>query len=96
MKQAEILKNEPEKKSHFFIVIAITAGFAGILFGYDTGVISGAILFIKKEFNLSAQMNGFVVSSVLIGAFVGTIFSGRLSDHIGRKRLLIIDAVLLA
>lgn len=90
----DALRNEPEKKSHFFIVIAVTAALEGILFGYDTGVISGAILFIKKEFNFSAQMNGFVVSSVLIGAFFGAIFSGRLSDHLGRKRLLIIDAVL--
>lgn len=86
----------PEKKSHFFIVIAIIAAFAGILFGYDTGVISGAILFIKRDLLLSPQMNGAVVSAVLIGAFLGAIASGRLSDSIGRKKLLIFDAFLFA
>lgn len=70
------LKEElPKKKSHFYIVFALVAAFAGLLFGYDTGVISWAILFIEKDFNLSPQMNGVVVSSVLIGAFIGAIFS---------------------
>ena len=93
MKEEKIARGSlPEKKSHFYIVIAIIAAFAGILFGYDTGVISGAILFIKQEFSLSPQMNGIVVSSVLVGAFLGAIFSGRLSDVIGRKKLLIIDS----
>lgn len=82
-----------KQRSHFFIVISVVAAFAGILFGYDTGVISGAILFISKEFDLSAQMNGVVVSTVLMGAFFGAIISGRISDHIGRKMLLIIDAI---
>ncbi|EAX33375.1 sugar porter family MFS transporter [Coxiella burnetii] len=84
----------PAKKSHFYWVIAFIAAFAGILFGYDTGVISGAILFISQEFHLSPQMNGFVVSAVLIGAFLGALFSGHLADYIGRKRLLIIDALI--
>lgn len=87
-------KKSPKEHSRFYIVIAIVAAFSGILFGYDTGVISGAILFIKKEFSLSPQMNGLVVSSVLIGAFIGAAFSGRLADLIGRKRLLIIDSII--
>jgi len=80
--------------SNFYLVITFVAALSGILFGYDTGVISGAILFIAKEFNLSAQMNGLVVSAVLIGAFSGAIFSGRLADHYGRKQMLIFDAVI--
>lgn len=81
-------------ENNFYLFITFVAAFAGILFGYDTGVISGAILFIAKEFQLSPQMNGIVVSSVLFGAFFGAIFSGRLADHFGRKRMLIIDALI--
>ncbi len=81
-------------KNHFYIVIAVIAALSGVLFGYDTGVISGAILFIKDEFHLSAQMNGFVVSAVLLGALVGAIVSGRITDRFGRKRLLIVDAII--
>jgi len=82
------------KHSYFFIYIACIAAISGILFGYDTGVISGAILFIEKEFQLSPQMNGIVVSSVLIGAFLGAVCSGRLSDYFGRRNLLIVDALI--
>lgn len=81
-------------KKHFYIVVAMIAAFSGILFGYDTGVISGAILFIKDEFHLSPQMNGLVVSAVLFGALLGAIISGRLTDRFGRKRLLIADAII--
>lgn len=84
----------PARTSNYYWFVALIAAFAGILFGYDTGVISGAILFIEREFNLSPQLNGFVVSAVLLGAFLGAFFSGRLADHFGRKRLLILDALI--
>lgn len=81
-------------KNYFFITIAAIAAIAGILFGYDTGVVSGAILFINDEFQLSAQTNGLVVSAVLFGALLGAISSGRLADNLGRKRLLLLDALI--
>jgi sugar porter (SP) family MFS transporter len=81
-------------KNYFFVFIALIAALAGILFGYDTGVVSGAILFINDEFQLSAETNGVVVSAVLFGALIGAISSGRLADKLGRKRLLIFDAVI--
>jgi len=81
-------------KLTFSLVIALVAAFSGILFGYDTGVISGVILFIQDQFHLSPQMNGIVVSSVLLGALLGAMLSGYFSDHFGRKYLLIIDAIL--
>lgn len=83
-----------KKKNRFYITIAAIAGLAGILFGFDTGVISGAILFISKEFHLSPALNGVVVSSVLFGALVGAILSGRFNDIFGRKRLLITDGII--
>jgi MFS family permease len=61
-----------------------------VLFGYDIGVISGAILFIKKDFSLFQGMEEIVVSSVLLGSLVGAAVGGFLADRIGRRRQLII------
>src|SRR5580693_9533848 len=81
-------------RSHYYLMIAFTAALAGILFGYDTGVMSGAILFIAQEFGLSSGMNGIVVGAVLFGAFLGAIVTGHLTDFFGRKRLLIGVAII--
>jgi sugar porter (SP) family MFS transporter len=81
-------------RSYFFIFITAIAALSGILFGYDTGVVSGAILFMNDEFHLSAQTNGIVVSAVLLGALMGALGSGHLADKLGRKKLLIADAII--
>jgi MFS family permease len=86
--------HEERVHSYFFIFITTIAALAGILFGYDTGVVSGAILFIHDEFHLTAQTNGLVVSAVLFGALLGAMFSGRLADQLGRRKLLIADAII--
>jgi MFS transporter, SP family, sugar:H+ symporter len=65
----------------------------GLLFGYDTGVISGAILFITEDFSLSPFMQGAVVASLLLGAMVGAATAGPLSDRLGRRKLIMIAAV---
>src|SRR5580704_6629101 len=76
----------------FVKIIAGTAALAGLLFGFDTGVISGAILFIKGEFGLTPFAEEFLVSAALVGAVCGSILSGRLTDRIGRKRAILITA----
>lgn len=60
----------------------------GALYGYDTGVISGAILFMKEDLGLNAFTEGLVVSSILIGAMLGSSLSGKLTDQFGRKKQL--------
>jgi SP family galactose:H+ symporter-like MFS transporter len=76
------------------VLIASTAAVCGLLFGYDTGVISGALLFLKKDFALSAFEQGIVTSAVLVGATLGAGFSGHLADRFGRRRMVIALAVL--
>jgi sugar porter (SP) family MFS transporter len=74
-----------------YLTTAISA-LGGMLFGYDIGVISGAILFIKKDFSLSAGMEEIVVSSVLLGSLVGAAVGGILADRFGRRKLLMVTA----
>ncbi|MEB3366693.1 sugar porter family MFS transporter [Saccharopolyspora mangrovi] len=65
----------------------------GILWGYDTGVISGAMLFIKQDIPLSPFQQGLVVSGLLVGAMAGAGASGRLADVWGRRKLILWAAV---
>ena len=75
-------------------VVAIVASLGGLLSGYDTGVISGALLFINDSWNLSDSMQGIVVSSVLIGAVIGAATNGVLADIFGRKKIIMATAVI--
>ena len=70
-------------------VIYCFGALGGLLFGYDTGVISGALLFIKKDMGLTPFLEGLVVSGVLIGALIGAAFSGPVADKYGRKKTII-------
>ena len=79
-----------EHSRHFVKLVAATAALAGLLFGFDTGVISGAILFIKGKFGLTLFTEELLVSAALVGAVCGSILSGRLTDLIGRKRAILI------
>jgi SP family galactose:H+ symporter-like MFS transporter len=78
--------------SRFVYVAAAISALGGLLFGYDTGVISGAILFIKQDFALSPGREELMVSAVLWGAVVGAALGGELSDRFGRRATLIAAA----
>lgn len=66
----------------------------GLLFGYDTGIIAGALLFIKHVFRMDPFVQGMVVSSVILGALLGAMLSGLLADRLGRRKIVIAAAVL--
>src|SRR6202158_5325246 len=89
----------PSDSSHpmgraFIYIAAAIAALGGLLFGYDTGVISGAELFLKNDFTLSTFALEVIVSGVLAGAAVGAMLGGRLADLFGRRRLLIVTAII--
>ena len=80
----------------FLYKCTVTAALGGLLFGYDTAVIAGAIGFLKIKYELNPAMEGWVASCALIGCILGAMISGTLSDKIGRKKVLMICAVLFA
>ncbi|MGB2850703.1 MAG: MFS transporter, partial [Solirubrobacterales bacterium] len=74
------------------VLTAAIAGLGGLLFGYDTGIIASAMLFIRTEFGLGSFEQGLVVSAVPIGAAFGALAAARLSDQFGRRITIIAAA----
>lgn len=75
-------------------LVYVFGALSGLLFGYDTGVISGAILFIQKQMQLDSWQQGWVVSAVLLGAVLGSAIIGPMSDKYGRRKLILLAAVI--
>ncbi len=75
-------------------VIAIVAAMGGLLFGFDTGVISMAIPFFQKDFGIDDSMVEVVTSSGLLGAILGALCCGKLTDRIGRRKVILTSAVI--
>ena len=76
------------------LIYSIIAALGGLLFGFDTGVISGAIPFIRTEFELTAYQEGFAVSNLMIACTVGALIAGPVADWGGRKKVLILCSLL--
>lgn len=82
-------------QSHFKLIgLSLIAALGGFLFGYDTAVISGTLSMVRSQFELDATMEGWYVSSALLGCVIGVSFSGWLTDKFGRKAVLLLAATL--
>lgn len=91
----EQLNISSDTRSHnglFVVKISLVAALGGLLFGYDTAVIAGAIGFLQIKFQLTPTMVGWVASSAIWGCVVGVLLAGGFSDRLGRKWSLIITA----
>ncbi len=87
--------NAPEKKiSSAFIYFF--GSFGGILFGYDIGVMTGALPFLQNDWNLqgNASIIGWITSAVMFGAIFGGALAGQLSDRLGRRKMILISALI--
>ncbi|MER1293217.1 MFS transporter, partial [Bacillus sp. C1(2022)] len=85
--------NEKKISSGF---IYFFGAFAGILFGYDIGVMTGALPFLQNDWNLqdNAGVIGWITSSVMLGAIFGGALAGQLSDRLGRRKMILISAII--
>jgi SP family galactose:H+ symporter-like MFS transporter len=84
----------PKKVQPIVYFIGLTAALAGLLFGLDIGVISGAQLYIQKDFGLTDQVIEWIVSALLWGAVLGALASGFASNKFGRRKTLLFSAIL--
>ncbi len=87
--------NETGSRSYVYKA-TVVAAVGGLLFGYDTAVVAGAIGFIEKLYDLSPTMKGWIASCALIGCVIGAMFAGTLSDKIGRKKMLVLSGLMFA
>jgi MFS transporter, SP family, arabinose:H+ symporter len=81
-------------KGAYLFLITLVVSLGGLLFGFDMAVVSGVLPLLKKQFSLSAGLEGWFVSSALVGCIIGVAISGELSDRLGRKKPLILAALL--
>ena len=85
-----------KKTSGYVIFMAIVAAIGGILFGYDTAVISGTTELVKGQFHLTDFREGWYVGCALVGSICGVLVAGSLSDYLGRKLTMLISAALFS
>lgn len=88
--------NSNTRTEPFVKVIAAVATLGGLLFGYDTGVISGALLFMGDDIHLTPLTTGLVTSSLLFGAAFGALISGHFAAAVGRRKIILVLATIFA
>ncbi|SER34123.1 MFS transporter, SP family, xylose:H+ symportor [Azotobacter beijerinckii] len=85
----------PQQHDLYYVLrICAVAALGGLLFGYDTAVISGAVEPLQQYFSLSPAQTGWAVSNVVVGCIVGALGAGWIAGHLGRKKALVLSALL--
>ncbi len=90
----DTLINKERGSIIYVMLVCMVAALGGLLFGYDTGVINGAIGPLEKHFSLDANWKGWATGCALVGCAIGAAVAGVLSDWVGRKKVLILSAIL--
>lgn len=83
-----------EGSTSYARTVAAVAALGGFLFGYDTGVMSGALLFVGPEFDMTPAQEGTVTAMLLVGAAIGALTGGAVADALGRRRTLIVGGAI--
>jgi len=96
-RQTSASRPDSEQGSAWYVLLAsLVAATSGLLFGFDIAVINGAILFLREQFQLSEVQTELAASSLLAGCILGASIGGWFSDRFGRRRILMVSAVLFA
>lgn len=84
------------RQSHncYIYVVTMMSAVGGLLFGYDTGVISGAMVFIRDQFALDSWWQEFIVSATILSAWIFSMIAGGLTDTFGRKRVILLASII--
>ncbi len=89
-------QTETAANGRYMVLVAAVASFAGLLFGFDTAVVNGGLLLLRAQFHLTDGQSEVAAASLLLGAVLGAAGAGWISDRFGRKRALLLAAVLFA
>jgi sugar porter (SP) family MFS transporter len=93
---ADTREAAPGQLTGLVVVVALVSAVSGMLYGYDTGIISGALLQITKDFGIAEGWKQVIAASILVGAVIGALTCSRLSERRGRKGTLVMLAVIFA
>ncbi len=96
MSQPSSSTGPESNRNRFVYASAAICAIGGLLFGFDTGIISGALLFIREDLGLSSFLQSAVVSAILVGAIVGAGTGGYLADRFGRRWMTMVAALVFA
>lgn len=88
-----LARRQPDRFSWFVLKLTVTSALGGFLFGYDTGVVSGAMLLIKQDFSLSDWQEEVVVSITIAAAVTAALSGGPAMEHWGRRPIILLAAV---
>ena len=94
--ESEVVNGNYEFNRNYVYLISAIAALGGVLFGFDLVIISGTVSFFSNHFSLDAFQTGWAVGCINLGAAIGAVLGGKLSESFGRKKLLMICAVLFA
>ena len=83
-----------KRTAWYVLSVTLVAALGGLIFGFDTAIVAGATRYMKEQFSLDALQEGWAVSVVLIGCMFGAGLAGPISDRIGRRRLMLVSAIL--